>query len=185
MAEAPRILLEHHLKRLKLPTFLREYEKLARQCAAEGLDHVQFLARLVELELIDRERRLGTAGVGAPGPPVRPAPCHPPRSPREAPRAPLPCVPCCPRSCRDGGHRFPSKRGALPLAQSQYRQRRGDYADPDRQIGRRNLLQGITTHRDRQRAHRASPRQRLPPARRLVAGIEPAPRLPMAACPTQ
>ena len=24
MAEAPRILLEHHLKRLKLPTFLRE-----------------------------------------------------------------------------------------------------------------------------------------------------------------
>ena len=58
MVEAPRILLEHHLKRLKLPTFLREYEKLARQCAAEGLDHVQFLARLVELELIDRERRL-------------------------------------------------------------------------------------------------------------------------------
>ena len=58
MAEAPRILLEHHLKRLKLPTFLREYEKLARQCAAEGLDHVRFLARLEELELIDRERRL-------------------------------------------------------------------------------------------------------------------------------
>src|SRR6056297_4044795 len=29
----------------------------ARQGAAEGLDHVQFLARLVELELIDRERR--------------------------------------------------------------------------------------------------------------------------------
>ena len=54
----PRILLEHHLKRLKLPTFLREYEKLARQCAAEGLDHVRFWARLVELELIDRERRL-------------------------------------------------------------------------------------------------------------------------------
>ena len=58
MAEAPRILLEHHLKKLKLPTFLREYEKLARQCAAEGLDHVRFLARLVELEMIDRERRL-------------------------------------------------------------------------------------------------------------------------------
>ena len=26
MAEAPRILLEHHLKKLKLPTFLRESE---------------------------------------------------------------------------------------------------------------------------------------------------------------
>jgi DNA replication protein DnaC len=31
---------------------------VAQQCAAEGLDHVQFLARLVELELIDRERRM-------------------------------------------------------------------------------------------------------------------------------
>jgi len=55
---APEVLLAHHLKTLKLPTFLREYEKLARQCAAEGLDHVRFLARLVELELIDRERRM-------------------------------------------------------------------------------------------------------------------------------
>ena len=55
MTEAPEILLAHHLKTLKLPTFLREYEKLARQCAAEGLDHVRFLARLVELELIDRD----------------------------------------------------------------------------------------------------------------------------------
>jgi DNA replication protein DnaC len=58
MTETPKILLAHHLKTLKLPTFLREHEKLARQCAAEGLDHVQFLARLVELELIDRERRM-------------------------------------------------------------------------------------------------------------------------------
>lgn len=58
MTGAPQILLAHHLKTLKLPTFLREHEKLARQCAAEGLDHVQFLARLVELELIDREGRM-------------------------------------------------------------------------------------------------------------------------------
>ena len=58
MSDAPKILLADHLKTLKLPTFLREYDKLARQCAAEGQDHVQFLARLVELELIDRERRM-------------------------------------------------------------------------------------------------------------------------------
>jgi DNA replication protein DnaC len=58
MTDAPEILLAHHLKTLKLPTFLREYQKLARQCAAEGQDHVRFLARLVELELIDRERRM-------------------------------------------------------------------------------------------------------------------------------
>jgi hypothetical protein len=30
MSEAPQILLAHHLKTLKLPTFLREYDKLAR-----------------------------------------------------------------------------------------------------------------------------------------------------------
>ena len=58
MTDAPELLLAHHLKTLKLPTFLREYDKLARQCAAEGLSHVRFLARLVELELIDRERRM-------------------------------------------------------------------------------------------------------------------------------
>jgi len=58
MNDAPEILLTHHLKALKLPTFLREHQKLARQCAAEGMDHVRYLARLVELELIDRERRM-------------------------------------------------------------------------------------------------------------------------------
>lgn len=54
MTDTPKLLLAHHLKTLKLPTVLREFDKVAQQCAAEGLDHVQFLARLVELELIDR-----------------------------------------------------------------------------------------------------------------------------------
>lgn len=58
MTEPPQILLEHRLKSLRLPTVLREYGKLARQSAADGLDHVQFLARLIELEMIDRERRM-------------------------------------------------------------------------------------------------------------------------------
>ena len=57
-SDAPQVLLAHHLKALKLPTFLREHEKLARQCAAEGVDHTRYLQRLAELELIDRERRL-------------------------------------------------------------------------------------------------------------------------------
>ena len=56
--DAPEILLRHHLKKLKLPTVLREHEKIARQCAAEGLDHVRYLARLIELELLDREARM-------------------------------------------------------------------------------------------------------------------------------
>jgi DNA replication protein DnaC len=58
MTDAPQVLLTHHLKKLRLPTFLSEHGKLARQCAAEGKDHVQYLLRLCELELIERERRM-------------------------------------------------------------------------------------------------------------------------------
>ena len=55
---APQVLLAHHLKQLKLPTVLREYDKVARDCARDGVDHPRYLLRLVELELIDRERRV-------------------------------------------------------------------------------------------------------------------------------
>jgi DNA replication protein DnaC len=58
MSDLPQVLLAHHLKALKLPTFLREHDKLARQCAAQGVDHPTYLLRLAELELLDRERRL-------------------------------------------------------------------------------------------------------------------------------
>ena len=58
MNDTPQILLAHHLKTLKLPTFLSEYDKVARQCAQEGVDHTRYLLRLAELELIDRERRM-------------------------------------------------------------------------------------------------------------------------------
>ncbi|CDK99551.1 transposase [Magnetospirillum gryphiswaldense MSR-1 v2] len=40
----PQVLLAHHLKTLKLPTFLREYDKQAQLCAAEGIDHSRFPA---------------------------------------------------------------------------------------------------------------------------------------------
>jgi DNA replication protein DnaC len=56
-AGTPQVLLAHHLKQLKLPTVLREYEKVARECARDGVDHPRYLLRLIELELIDRERR--------------------------------------------------------------------------------------------------------------------------------
>ena len=56
MARA-KLLLEEHLKALRLPTFLREYDKLARECAAEGADYPRYLLRLSELELLDRDRR--------------------------------------------------------------------------------------------------------------------------------
>ena len=66
MSKKSTVLLEYHLKELKLPTFLREYDKLAGQCAAEGVDHQDYLLRLSELELIDRhhsmvERRIKAA----------------------------------------------------------------------------------------------------------------------------
>ena len=58
MSNKSTMLLEHHLKELKLPTFLREYDKLAVQCASEGIDHPEYLLRLSELEMIDRHHRM-------------------------------------------------------------------------------------------------------------------------------
>ncbi len=58
MNETPQILLEHHLKKLKLPTILRDYDKVAKLCASENIDHTGYLLRLTEQELIERERRM-------------------------------------------------------------------------------------------------------------------------------
>ena len=58
MNQRPQLLLDHHLKALKLPTFLREYDKVSRQCAGEGVGHPDFLLRLSELEVIDRHHRM-------------------------------------------------------------------------------------------------------------------------------
>ena len=58
MSDQSTLFLEHHLKELKLPSFLREYGKLASQCAAEGVSHPDYLLRLAELEVTDRHQRL-------------------------------------------------------------------------------------------------------------------------------
>ena len=58
MTDRPALLLDHHLKELKLPSFLREYSKMASQCAAGNVDHPEYLLRLAELELIDRHQRM-------------------------------------------------------------------------------------------------------------------------------
>ena len=58
MNSTSQLLLSHHLKALRLPTFLREYDKVSKQCVAEGVDHSRYLLRLAELEVIDRERRM-------------------------------------------------------------------------------------------------------------------------------
>ena len=51
------VLLQHHLKSLKLPTILSECEKIAGRCATDNVDHLSYLLQLCELELIERERR--------------------------------------------------------------------------------------------------------------------------------
>jgi hypothetical protein len=51
------LLLETQLKTWRLPTFLREYDKLARECANEGAVYPRYLWRLSELVLLDRELR--------------------------------------------------------------------------------------------------------------------------------
>ena len=58
MSNRSTLLLEHHLKELRLPSFLREYGKMAAQCAAENADHPEYLLRLAELELVDRHQRM-------------------------------------------------------------------------------------------------------------------------------
>jgi len=61
----PKVLLSHHVKKLKLPTVLAEHEKQARQCAEAGIDHPRYLLRLVELELMERQRKMVERSVRA------------------------------------------------------------------------------------------------------------------------
>lgn len=51
------LLLEYHLKALKLPTILRDYASVAAACTQERDGYAQYLLRLTERELLDRERR--------------------------------------------------------------------------------------------------------------------------------
>ena len=53
----PTILLEHYLKKLKLPSMLREYASMASVCTDDRADYPTYLLRLTERELLDRERK--------------------------------------------------------------------------------------------------------------------------------
>ena len=64
------VLLESHLKTLKLPSFLKEYPQAARQCAEKDEAYEEFLLRLAEREVTTREanavvRRTRQAGFPA------------------------------------------------------------------------------------------------------------------------
>lgn len=51
------LLLKHYLKKLKLPTILREYKSIADHCAKDNIGYSEFLLRLFERESLDREKR--------------------------------------------------------------------------------------------------------------------------------
>ena len=64
------VLLEHHLKQLKLPTMLREYASISAVCTQDRSDYPTYLLRLAERELLDRERRSAERRIKAAGFPV-------------------------------------------------------------------------------------------------------------------
>jgi DNA replication protein DnaC len=57
MSTQATVLLEHHLKQLRLPTILREYASIAAACTQDRADYPAYLLRLTERELLDREKR--------------------------------------------------------------------------------------------------------------------------------
>lgn len=55
--DKPTVLLDFHLKKLRLPTILREYAAMAKVCRDDRSDYQTYLLRLTERELLDREKR--------------------------------------------------------------------------------------------------------------------------------
>jgi DNA replication protein DnaC len=55
--QSNRMLLKHHLEKLRLPTIRREWEGAAASCANDGRNYGDFLLQLTERELIEREQR--------------------------------------------------------------------------------------------------------------------------------
>jgi len=55
--DKPTVLLEYYLKKLRLPTMLREYASMAVVCQQDRSDFSTYLLRLAERELLDREKR--------------------------------------------------------------------------------------------------------------------------------
>lgn len=58
MTQPQALLLETHLKRLKLPSVQRHYRKLASQAAQANMTHEQFLLALLEEEIRSREENM-------------------------------------------------------------------------------------------------------------------------------
>ena len=57
MSQCNTVLLESHLKTLRLPTFIKEYAKAAKQSGERGDSHESFLEHLAELEVNQRDSK--------------------------------------------------------------------------------------------------------------------------------
>jgi DNA replication protein DnaC len=68
--DKPTVLLEFYLKKLRLPTILREYASLAVVCREDRSDYPTYLLRLIERELLDREKRASEKRIKEAGFPV-------------------------------------------------------------------------------------------------------------------
>lgn len=55
MSQSPALLLDTHLKKLRLPSMAQSYRKLASQAAHSNLTHEQFLLALLEQEIQCRD----------------------------------------------------------------------------------------------------------------------------------
>jgi DNA replication protein DnaC len=58
MNQLTEIELKSHLKQLKLPTVLREFQRTAADAAAESLGYEEYLLKLLQSEISDREGRV-------------------------------------------------------------------------------------------------------------------------------
>ncbi len=57
MSTKPTVLLEHHLKSLKLSTIRSEFKDVAKRCTKDNSDYETYLLRLVEREVAGRQQR--------------------------------------------------------------------------------------------------------------------------------
>lgn len=57
MSQCNTVLLESHLRTLRLPTFVKEYAKAAKQSGERGDSHEAFLEHLAELEVNQRDSK--------------------------------------------------------------------------------------------------------------------------------
>ena len=60
--DTPQVLLEHHLEALRLPTILREYDKVAQQRAAEDIDYLGLRPKRSQSGDFDPQLRITKAG---------------------------------------------------------------------------------------------------------------------------